>query len=44
VVLGVQGAEHIPAEELAAHLGTIGREIVTAISERVPRTYVGESS
>jgi alanine racemase len=44
VLLGVQGAERITAEELAAHLGTIGREIVTAISERVPRTYVGESS
>jgi len=41
VLLGAQGAERITAEELAGHLGTIGYEIVTAISERVPREYVG---
>ena len=41
VLLGAQGAERVTAEELAGHLGTIGYEIVTAISERVPREYVG---
>jgi alanine racemase len=41
VLLGAQGAERITAEDLAAHLGTIGYEIVTAISERVPREYIG---
>jgi alanine racemase len=41
VLLGAQGAERITAEDLAAHLGTIGYEIVTAISERVPREYMG---
>jgi alanine racemase len=41
VLLGAQGEERIAAEELAAHLGTIGYEVVTAISERVPREYRG---
>jgi alanine racemase len=41
VLLGAQGAESVTAEELAGHLATIGYEIVTAISERVPREYVG---
>ena len=41
VLLGAQGTERVTAEELASHLGTIGYEIVTAISERVPREYVG---
>jgi alanine racemase len=41
VLIGAQGDERITAEELAAHAGTIGYEIVTAISERVPRRYVG---
>ena len=41
VLIGAQGGERITAEELGAHLGTIGYEIVTAISERVPREYVG---
>jgi alanine racemase len=41
VLLGEQGDERITAEELAAHVGTIGYEIVTAISERVPREYRG---
>lgn len=40
VLLGAQGEERITAEELAGHLGTIGYEMVTAISERVPREYV----
>ncbi len=41
VLIGEQGGERITAEELARHVGTIGYEIVTAISERVPREYVG---
>ncbi len=41
VLLGAQGGERITAEELAEHAGTIGYEIVTSISERVPREYVG---
>jgi alanine racemase len=41
VLLGAQGMERITAEELGGHVDTIGYEIVTAISERVPREYVG---
>ena len=40
VLLGAQGEERITAEELAEHAGTIGYEIATAISARVPREYV----
>lgn len=39
VLIGEQGTERIAAEELADLVGTIGYEIVTAISERVPREY-----
>ncbi|MEX2274287.1 MAG: alanine racemase [Actinomycetota bacterium] len=41
VVIGRQGDEEITAAELAEHAGSIAYEIVTAISERVPREYVG---
>lgn len=41
VLIGAQGDERITAEELGAHVGTIGYEMVTAIGERVPREYVG---
>lgn len=41
VLLGAQGDERITAEELADRAGTISYEIVTAISERVPRVHVG---
>ena len=40
VLIGSQGDQRITAEELASHAGTIGREIVTGISERVPREYI----
>ncbi len=40
VLIGSQGGERITAEELAGHVGTIGYEIVTAISERVPREHL----
>jgi alanine racemase len=41
VAIGSQGNERITADELAAHAGTIGYEIVTSIGARVPRRYVG---
>jgi alanine racemase len=41
VLIGDQGDHRITAEEVAAHTGTIGYEVVTAISERVPREYRG---
>lgn len=41
VIIGQQGAASITAEELAARLGTINYEIVTAIAGRVPRMPVG---
>jgi alanine racemase len=41
VLIGAQGTERITAEELGAYVGTIGYEVVTVISERVPREYVG---
>jgi alanine racemase len=41
VLIGDQGSERITAEELGAHVGTIGYEVVTTISERVPREYRG---
>jgi alanine racemase len=37
VLIGAQGGEEIPAEELARRLGTINYEITCAISARVPR-------
>jgi len=40
VIIGRQGMEEITADELAAKLGTINYEIVTAISHRVPRIAV----
>jgi alanine racemase len=41
VLIGDQGSERITAEEVGAHVGTIGYEVVTAISDRVPREYRG---
>lgn len=41
ILLGEQGGERIAAEELAELAGTIGYEIVTSVSERVPREYRG---
>ena len=39
VLLGEQGSEQITADELANLSGTISYEILTSISERVPRVY-----
>jgi alanine racemase len=44
VLIGAQGGERITAEELGAHVGSIGYEMVTAISERVPREYRGRGA
>jgi alanine racemase len=44
VIIGRQGAEDITADELAAKLGTINYEIVTAISHRVPRVAIGNTT
>ena len=41
VLLGVQGAERITAEELAALRGTINYEVVCAVGARVPRVHEG---
>lgn len=40
VLIGSQGNEQIPAEELAGKLGTINYEITCMLSHRVPRVYV----
>ena len=40
VILGRQGEEAVTADEIAALLGTINYEVVTAISARVPRVFV----
>jgi alanine racemase len=39
VLLGEQGAEKVTADELADLCGTISYEILTSISQRVPRIY-----
>ena len=40
VLIGTQGSELITANEWAIKLGTIGYEIVCAISARMPRNYI----
>lgn len=44
VLIGAQGGERIGAEELAARMETIPYEILTGLSERVPRLYVDGGS
>ena len=39
VLIGEQGQERITAEDLAEWAATIPYEVLTAISERVPRVY-----
>jgi alanine racemase len=36
---GSQGRAHISAAEIATHAGTVGYEVLTSISRRVPRFY-----
>ena len=40
VILGRQGKETIPAEELASKANTISYEILTSLGSRARRTYV----
>ena len=44
VLLGRQGPDEIRVEELAEHLGTIPYEVLTSLSVRVPRVYVGQAA
>lgn len=39
IIIGTQGSEFIPAEEVAERAGTISYEILCGISARVPRVY-----
>ena len=39
VLIGEQGGSRVTVEELAEWAGTIPYEILTAVSERVPRVY-----
>jgi len=41
VLFGRQGGEEVRIEEVAAWMGTVGYEVVCAVSERVPREYAG---
>jgi alanine racemase len=41
VLFGEQGGRWITAEEVAGWAGTVGYEVVCAVSERVPREYRG---
>jgi alanine racemase len=40
VLIGTQGSEVVTANEWAQKMGTIGYEIVCAISTRMPRNYL----
>jgi alanine racemase len=40
VLIGAQGSERVTANEWANKMGTIGYEIVCAISARMPRNYI----
>ena len=39
ILIGVQDAERITAEEVASRLGTINYEVTCALTPRVPRSY-----
>jgi alanine racemase len=41
ILFGRQGDQEIRAEEVAAWAGTIGYEILTSVSARVPREHRG---
>ncbi|MEO8162757.1 MAG: alanine racemase [Ilumatobacteraceae bacterium] len=40
VLIGLQGTEHISANEWARHVDSIGYEVLCGISARVPRNYL----
>lgn len=44
IIIGRQGAEEITADELAMRLGTINYEVVSTISQRIPRIAVEETA
>lgn len=39
VIFGTQGDAHIPVDDLADQLGTINYEVVSTVTDRVPRIY-----
>lgn len=39
IIIGRQGSEHITAEEIAHHLGTINYEVTTRLRESLPRYF-----
>jgi len=41
VLIGAQGDERIPAEDVAARIGTINYEVVTLLTQRLDRVFVG---
>lgn len=41
-LIGPDGKDSIPAEELAVHIGTINYEVTTRIPSRVPRIFLNE--
>jgi alanine racemase len=41
VIFGTQGQASLTADEVASNLGTINYEVVSAISDRVPRVFPG---
>ncbi len=41
VLIGAQGSERITAEDVAARLGTINYEVVTLLTPRLERVYIG---
>jgi len=43
VILGTQGGETISADEIAERVGTINYEIVSSLTARVPKVYIGEA-
>ena len=43
VLIGAQGDERITVDEIAQRAGTIGQEIVSRFSARLPRVYVNRS-
>jgi alanine racemase len=42
VLLGRQGSDEITVHELAAWSGTIHHEVLTRLTERLPRVYIGD--
>ncbi len=41
-LIGRDGNEHVTAEEIADHIGTINYEVTTRIPSRVPRVYIDD--